>query len=157
MKAALVSVVVALTVASIAAAASPYGTWFGKVKDPDYPEIPASDLSPGKLVVKTSSVTSSFTGLTGATHDPPNATSTCTMQFRFVKEENGWRVYRQKGRMRLSGVVSGGAPFGGICAPSGGALRLRPAGSKLKVEFVGWYQPDDPEAFTGANAGYFHR
>jgi hypothetical protein len=155
---ALVSVA-GLVFVSVAAAGT-NGTWYGKLKDPDVPEQPLSDLSPGKLVVTATTAVIAFTGITSATHDPPDATSTCTSVYRFAVVQDGWRVFRQKGRSKITGpgAAGGGAPVGGACSPIGGAaLRLHPAGAKLKVQWVGLYDPSDPQAFMGANSGYFRR
>jgi hypothetical protein len=143
-----------------AAAAGTNGTWFGKLKDPDVPEQPLSDLSPGKLVVTATTAVIAFTGITSATHDPPDATSTCTSVYRFAAVQDGWRVFRQKGRSKITGpgAAGGGAPVGGACSTIGGAaLRLRQAGAKLKVQWVGLYDAHDPDSFVGANSGYFRR
>lgn len=159
MKSLFLVVLGGLVLASVAAAGT-NGTWFGKLKDPDVPEQPLSDLSPGKLVVTGTSAVIAFTGITSATHDPPDATSTCTSAYRFTVVQDGWRVFRQKGRSRTTGpgAAGGGAPVGSACSPIGGAaLRLRPAGTRLRVEWVGIYSPGDPEAFVGANRGYFRR
>ena len=154
----LLVAVVGLVVASVAAAGTTNGTWFGKLRDPDYPEAPLSDLAPGRLVVTATTAVSAFTGRTSATHDPRDATSTCTSQYSFVALQDGWRVFRQKGRSQITGVVSGGAPEGSSCNTlGGGALRIHPAGAKLKVQVTAFFEASDPDGWMGANSGYFRR
>ena len=150
----VVCAVLAVTVAGSARAGSVTGLWKGRMLDPQLtgPDVPAPERAPirdfpvATLLVKASTAELRTTGVTIATHDSTTAESTCAMDFRFAVLEDGWRVYRQLGRMHLSGSVSGGAPALSACAPRGGALRVRPVGRKLKVEFVGYYRPSDGAA-----------
>jgi hypothetical protein len=152
----LVLALAALSAAGIAHAASPLGTWVGTARDVREPGIPRSAYPSGKLTVGSTTVVAEFSGRTQAAHDAPNATSTCRMVFRFVKVDTGWRIYRQAGRMRIIGPSTGGPPDLSPCfSPTGNALRVRPAGSKLKAEFTSFYRAGEP--FEASLVGYYHR
>jgi hypothetical protein len=148
------AVIIAILATGTALAGTVNGTWRGRMLDPQLTgsDVPAPERAPirdfavATVIVKSSSAMMSSTGVTMATHDSPTAVSTCAMRFRFALAEDGWRVYRQLGPMKLSGAVSGGAPALSACAPRGGALRVRPAGAKLKAEFVGTYRPSEGAA-----------
>ena len=153
----------ALVVAGGASAAAPNGIWSGRIVDRE--EIangwPVSFWSPTTLVVSSASVTATSEGKTMAAHDSPTARSTCSMRFRFVAAQSGWRIYKQTGgRPKLTaGSVSGGYPEGSLCSasgPSGSALRVRRAGAKLRVEFTNFYRAGEDD-FSGAMSGYLKR
>jgi hypothetical protein len=155
-------VLVALLTAGVALAGSVNGTWVGKLPFVQGPEVSAQERIPtsafpsAKLVVATGSVVAEFSGLTQAAHDAANARATCTMRFRFADVKDGWRLYPQGGRPRIVGTSTGGMPEFSPCqTPSGGMLRLRAAGAKLKVEFTTLYQADQPFAVTFR--GYLRR
>jgi hypothetical protein len=133
-------------------AGSVNGTWKGRLLDPQLtgPDVPRPERAPirdfpiATLVLGSAKAELRSEGVTMATHDSPSAVSSCTMRFRFATLQDGWRVYRQAGHAQLGGSVSGGAPALSACAgvgTRGGALRVHAAGAKLKVEFVGLYQP----------------
>ena len=147
-------------------AASLYGTWLGT---PTFPgkRGPRYVYDPIKLVAGPVRVRVESTGLTGASHDAADAKSTCTTRYRFnsVLSADGWRLYVQEGRPKVSGSVAGGPPTSGVCGPYPlatyrGAVRLRPAGAKLRVEF-GAVNPAlrviAPNDFDAVNkSGYLH-
>ena len=147
-------VLCALAAAAAARADGTAGTWVGKLLIPQEPEIPTSAYPSTRLVVTASAVQARFSGLTQAAHDSPTARATCSIALRFVRIEAGWRLYRP-GRPRLVGTSTGGMPEFSPCqTPSGGLLRLRPAGTKLKVEFTTFYRASDP--FAASFRGYLH-
>lgn len=155
--------VLAGIVAGTAWAAGPTGTWSGRIFD--HEEVangwPVSYWSPTTLVVTGATVVATSEGKTMAAHDAPTARSSCSMRFRFAGARDGWRVYVQTGgRPRLTGgSTAGGYPEGSLCAasgPSGSALRIRPAGSKLKAEFTGFYGGED-SSFSSKVSGFLKR
>jgi len=120
---------------------SVYGTWVGT---PTFPtkHVPRSAYGTITLVAGPVWVQVASTGLTGASHDAADATSTCTTRYRFsgALSVDGWRLYEQNGQTKVIGSVAGGPPTTGVCGstPSGAfrdAVRLRMAGTKLRVEF----------------------
>jgi hypothetical protein len=147
---------------------SPFGTWFGTPRFPHNHEANVL-YDPIKLVSSSAWVQVESTGLTGASHDAADAKSTCTTRYRFSSALSaaGWRIYVQQGKPKVSGSVSGGPPTSGICGsspccPYRDAVRLRPAGVKLRVEF-GSVNPSSrktvPQDFDPNNykSGYLHR
>lgn len=127
-----------------AAAAGTNGTWSGRLIDPQE-QIPSSAYARGTLAITASAATARFTNRTLAAHDSPSATSSCSMRFRYAKTADGWRYYVEVGGPRLtSGSTAGGMPDLSMCSYStihgGGALRIRPAGSKLRVEYTSFYR-----------------
>jgi hypothetical protein len=156
LRALVIVAAVAVSAAGIAGAASPLGTWTGKARDVREPGIPRSAYPVGKLTIGSTTVVAEFVGRTQAAHDAPNATSACRMVFRFAKIDTGWRVYRQKGRMQIIGPSTGGPPDLSPCfSPTGNALRVRRAGSKVKAEFTSFYRAGEP--FEASLAGYYRR
>jgi hypothetical protein len=147
--------------------ALPYGTWLGTPRFPGKQE-PGVVYTPIKLVAGPAWVQVESTGPTTASHDAPGAKSTCATRYRFSStlSADGWRLYTQEGKPKLSGSVSGGPPTSGVCGstPSGGyrdAVRLRLAGTKLRVEF-GATRPAGkavgPSDFDSHyKSGYLHR
>jgi len=120
------------------------GTWTGKPRIVQEPQIPLSAYPPVKLVVSAASLTVHVTGRTSAAHDG-DAVSTCDQPYRFKKVVDGWRLYVQSTAPKLTGAVSGGAPEYSFCGqPKGAVIRVRPAGPKLKVEYSVFVRPDDP-------------
>jgi len=130
------------------------GTWTGRLLDPRE-QIPSSAYANGALVVGASAVTARFTNHTQAAHDPPTATSTCSMKFRYSKSDGGWRYYVEVGRpVLVAGSASGGMPDLSMCSyttVNGGALlRIRAAATKLRVEFTPFKSPSwDGAALRG--------
>jgi hypothetical protein len=161
--------VAALVIVGVAhgfTAASVYGTWVGTPVIPGQLHGPGVFYTPITLVAGPVWVRVESTGPTGASHDAADATSTCTTCYRFnsVLSTDGWRLYVQKGNPKItgSGAVTGGEPTTGICG--GYAVRLRPAGTKLRAEW-GYVDPAakvvDPKDFDhhynqGAKSGYLH-
>jgi hypothetical protein len=163
----------AVVVASAAhggVAASVFGTWVGT---PRYPGQSGPNVvyTPITLVAGPAWVRVESTGPTTASHDAADAMSTCTTRYRFSSSLSvgGWRIYTQQGAPKLSGSVSGGPPSTGVCGSglSGAyrdAVRIRPAGAKLKIEF-GIANPaksgSDPRAADFDHkyykSGYLHR
>ena len=148
----------AALIAVASAAAGTNGAWVGRLIDPGE-QIPSSAYAKGTLVVGSTAATARFTNRTLAAHDSPSATSSCSMRFRFTKVVDGWRYYVEVGGPRLtSGSRSGGMPDLSMCSYStihgGGAIRIRPAGSKLRVEYTSYYRT----AWDGAAlAGFLTR
>jgi len=145
-------------------AASPYGTWLGT---PRYAHQPGP-ADPIEVVVGPVWAQVESTGRTTASHDAPDATSTCTTRYRFSGglSADGWRIYVQERKAKISGSVGGGPPAYGVCGSTPhrtyrDAVRLRPAGAKLKVEFgsVNPTRETDPGAFDPRyyKSGYLHR
>jgi hypothetical protein len=163
----LAAALVLVAVAQARTEGSVYGTWIGT------PRVagksgPGYRYDPVKLVVGTAHMQVDSTGPTIASHDAPSATSTCTTRYRFnsVLSRDGWRVYVQEAATKISGAVSGGQPSYGVCGASlaafRDAVRLRPAGTKLRVEFGGLKASEKvlaPDDFSPAfyKRGYFHR
>ncbi len=137
--------VLALLIAGWAGAASssvPVGVWKGRIV-----QRPRTYSSPSiALVVTARGVQSRVSGLTGAAHDSPTATSTCSVPYKLVGEMGGWFYYEQSGRSRLTptGYVEGspcGAPGKRLPGWSGYLLRIHsPKGGKLAVEVTTWDQ-----------------
>jgi hypothetical protein len=172
--------VFALIVLAVAGAAqagrsvSLYGTWVGTPIIPGLLHGPGVFYSPITLVAGPVWVRVESTGPTTASHDAADATSTCTTRYRFnsVLSTDGWRLYVQEGQPKVtgSGAATGGPPSTGICGstplPSArDAVRLRPAGTKLRAEW-GTVNPAakvvDPTLFDhhyndAAKRGYLHR
>jgi hypothetical protein len=145
--------ILALSATAAALATGVNGTWQGRFIYPqEIGNIPASAYPTAKLVVGSVRIHASFTGRTQAAHDPENATSTCSMQFRFRQTTDGWRLYRQVGKAELVGSSSGGVPDLSPCSSgSGGALRVRSVSArKLTAEFTSPYRADE-----GFGAGRF--
>ena len=100
----------AAQVALAAGAPSPSGTWSGRFVFVPHDGIPLDAYPPlstyptAKLVVGQAWVTAQFSGITMATHDPPDARSTCSMRLRFSNalSSGGWRTYEQAGKVGLS-------------------------------------------------------
>jgi hypothetical protein len=138
--------VVLLAVGGAAVAASPsvpVGTWKGRIvqRERTYTNPMVA------LVVTARGVQSRFSGLTGAAHDSPSATSTCSVPYKLVGNEDGWFYYEQSGPSRLpspTGAVEGspcGAPGKRLPGWSGYLLRLhRIRGGKLAVQVTTWDQ-----------------
>jgi hypothetical protein len=129
-------------VVSGAPIASPFGTWHGVPRDRG--QGPGPGYPPITLVVGPVRAQIESTGPTTASHDSPDATSTCTTRYRYNGKlsTGGWRLYFQEGVMKVSGPGAkvGGPPSTEACGqPAVGhyrfAVRLRPAGAKLLVEF----------------------
>ena len=137
--------VAALLIVGWGVAASPsvpVGVWKGRiVQRPRTYTVPSI-----ALVVTAHGIKSSVTGLTGAAHDSPTATSTCAVPYKLVGERAGWFYYEQSGPSRLSpnGYVEGspcGAPGKRSPGWTGYLLRLHPPkGGKLPVEVTTWDQ-----------------
>jgi hypothetical protein len=140
------------------AAAGTTGTWSGRLIDPRE-QIPSSAYAHGTLVVGAAAVTARFTNHTQAAHDSPSATSTCSMKFRYWRTAAGWRYYAEVGRpLMVEGSSAGGMPDLSICSytliSGGSAIRIRPAGAKLRVE----YTPRKTPTWDGAALqGYLTR
>ena len=167
-RALVVFLVAALVVVAAAFAATPYGTWKGKLLDPKVTgagvppqeRVPISAFPAATVVVNSASVQARFTGHTMAAHDAPDATSTCSMRFRFSSAADGWRLYQVVGRAVLvQGIASGGMPDLSPCSyagPTGSAIRVRPVpGAMLKVEFSQFYRQG--ERFYAGLRGYLRR
>jgi hypothetical protein len=99
------------------------------------------------LVVAAHGLVSRFEGLTGAAHDSPTATSTCSVPYKLVGSQNGWFYYEQSGPSQMATPASAveGAPCGatGKRKPgwSGYLLRIHPPqGGKLAVQVTTWDQ-----------------
>ena len=159
-------VVVALLAVGAAqggAGASPFGTWLGT---PRFPHK-SGQYDPIKLVAGPVWVQVESTGVTGASHDAATAKSTCTTRYRFsgALSADGWLGYVQEGKPKVSGSVGGGAPSNGICGSTPGAyrdaVRLRPAGAKLRVEFGATAKANGPKPNDFDQryykSGYLHR
>jgi hypothetical protein len=137
---------VLLVVGGAAVAASPsvpVGTWKGRIvqRERTYTNPMVA------LVVTAHGVQSRFSGLTSAAHDSPSATSTCSVPYKLVGNEDGWFYYEQSGPSRLpspTGAVEGspcGAPGKRLPGWSGYLLRLhRIRGGKLAVQVTTWDQ-----------------
>jgi hypothetical protein len=140
------------------ASAGTNGTWTGRLIDPRE-QIPSSAYAHGTLVVGAAAVTARFTNHTQAAHDSPSAMSTCTMKFRYSKTAAGWRYYAEVGRpILVAGSSAGGRPDLSMCSytllSGGSAIRIRPAGAKLRVE----YTPRKTPGWDGAALkGYLTR
>jgi hypothetical protein len=160
-----VALIALVAVAPVQAAgtASPYGTRLGtpKYRHQQGPNDPIKLLA-GPVWVQVDS-----TGRTGVGHDAPSGTSTCTTRYSSALSSDGWRIYVQQGKPKISGNIAGGPPTEGICGSSPccasrDAVRLRVAGAKLRVEF-GSVNPArkatapqdfDPDSYK---SGYLHR
>lgn len=133
----------ALAAAPVAAApaAAPLGTWKGKI----VPSERTYTIPSITLVVAARGLETTVTGLTGASHDPPTATTSCSVAYRLVGQSAGWLYYEQAAPSRMTAVgYVEGAPCGadGRRSPGGVGyvLRLRPPppGGKLAVQVSTW-------------------
>jgi hypothetical protein len=133
----------ALLSAGLATAASrsaPVGTWKGRI----VPHERTYTVPSITLVVTAHGIQSQVTGLTGAAHDSPSATTTCSVPYKLVGEQGGWFYYEQSGPSRLTAVgYVEGAPCGAngkrLPGSIGYLLRLHPPqGGKLAVQVTTW-------------------
>ena len=93
-------------------------------------------LSTYRLTFRGSGIQYYAEGPTGATHDPISAKGTCRMRLTLDHVAGGWTYYIPVARATFAGE---GGP-GVFCQTtrlknSSVALRIRPAGAKLRVEF----------------------
>jgi hypothetical protein len=133
----------ALLIAGWAGAASssvPVGTWKGRI----VPNERTYTVPSIRLVVTAHGIQSEVSGLTGAAHDSPSATTTCSVPYKLVGQKDGWFYYEQSAPSRLTaaGFVEG-APCvaNGKRLPGsiGYLLRLHPPqGGKLAVQVTEW-------------------
>lgn len=144
--------IVALLPVGLAGASLPVpsGRWTGRiVQRPRTYAVPSI-----VLVVTAGAIQSRVSGLTGAAHDAPTATSTCSVPYKLVGAQAGWFYYEQSGPSRLTptGYVEG-SPCGATGKRKSGwggyLLRLHtPRGGKLAVEVTIWDQPPKSLADT---------
>jgi hypothetical protein len=136
-----------------ATAAAPIGTWKGRIvqREPSYTK---PDIT---LVIGARGLISRFHGLTGAAHDPPTATSICSVPYKLVGEQDGWFYYEQSGPSQMATPTSAveAAPCGAVGKRkpgwSGYLLRLHPPqAGKLAVQVTTWDQPPKTLADTVA-------
>jgi hypothetical protein len=135
-----VLVLLLVPVAAAATRSVPVGTWTGRIVPHERTyTIPAITLE-----VTPNAVRERVSGLTGAAHDAPTATTTCSVSYRYEGEKDGWFYYQQSAPSRLTaaGYVEG-APCSadGRRSPGGEGylLRLHPSqGGKLAVEVTTW-------------------
>ena len=105
------------------------GTWKGRIVQR---ERTYNDYLSVTLIVTAHGLVSRFDGLTGAAHDSPTATSTCSVTYKLAGTKDGWFYYEQTGpsRMSISTSAVEGAPCGatGKRKPgwAGYLLRLHP-------------------------------
>jgi hypothetical protein len=141
-------------VAAGAASASktgPVGTWSGRIVQSERTYTKPSVT----LVITAHGLLSRFHGLTGAAHDSPTATSTCSVPYKLVGQQDGWFYYEQSGPSQMATPTSAveGAPCGAVGKRKPGwagyLLRLHPPqGGKLAVQITTWDQPPKTLADT---------
>jgi hypothetical protein len=117
-----------------------------------------------KLVVSAGgSATATFSGLTGASHDPSNLTTTCAIRYRFARQTGQWSYYTQSGAVQLTsrGYVEN-APcinlgFGpGHRDEGGNALRVvKVAPDRVRADFGEFeHLPSSPLTFDFVSQVY---
>ncbi len=126
----------------------PVGTWKGRI----VPHERTYTIPSITLVLTARAVWEEVSGLTGAAHDAPTATTTCSVRYKLAGEKNGWFYYEQAAPSALSalGYVEG-APCSadGRRSPGGIGYLLRlhpPQGGKLAVEVTTWSRA--PKSFA---------
>jgi len=147
----------AVAAAFALAPSAPTGTWKGTIGATRYYGPAASYRPSAVLVVSSFGVTGTFSGLTGASHDAPTATTSCTIRYRRLRLEGRWTVYMQRGAIqydRSRGYVKN-AP----CEfTDGNALRVTSvAGGRLRADFGGWFKDGPAVQFdwNGDSQGTF--
>jgi hypothetical protein len=119
------------------------GTWKGRIVQRERTYSNPSVT----LIVTAHGLVSRFDGLTGAAHDSPTATSTCSVTYKLAGTKDGWFYYEQTGPSRMATPTSAveGAPCGatGKRKPgwAGYLLRLHPPqAGKLALQITTWDQ-----------------
>lgn len=142
------------------ASKAPVGTWRGPL---GYAHERSYSVPALVLVVSAATAQASFSGLSQAAHDAPDATSTCSVGFRFTEANGRWHYYQQSGRPRSSNA---GQPEGAPCSASGRkapgqatyVMRLLgPTHGKLKVEVTEIFRVMKAEPFVAKWRGYLTR
>jgi hypothetical protein len=134
------AVFAALVATGTSAAAQPSGTWSGRI----VPHERSYTVPTIKLVISGHTVNSTVTGLTGAAHDAPTATTSCLVTYKLIGTKDGWSYYEQAApsKMSAAGYVEAG-PCGanGDRRPGRTGYQLRvhpPQGGKLTVQIREW-------------------
>jgi hypothetical protein len=136
-------VVLLVPVAGAAAGGAPLGTWKGRIVQ----RVPTYTSPSITLSLTARGADTRFTGLTGAAHDSPTATTTCSVRYKRAGNRGGWLYYEQSGPSHVPSATGGveGAPCGapGKRLPgwAGYLLRVRSIrGGKLAVQVTTWDQ-----------------